>query len=701
MSKLSQLQQFKFLDLPTPNFRGLSWEDFQNKGYTIANLRFPVAVRSTFSEEDGAEKSYAGHFETKLQVSEDQLEKAIAEVFASYPQAEGNKVIIQEMIEPNYSGVLFAFHTGVWKLELVSGLGEQLVSGKVKPDVLLLPRFKPFDKWLFPFWQCWPGLEKLTLRENQALVHLSIAAKILQKNLPNPNGLDIEFAIANGQLYLLQARPITTPDEAEQVLTSANHKEILPPIPSRFMTALTCQSGELLFDYYRSLDPSLPKRSFIEKSAEMPWINLSALEDMMIHWGLPTRLVVESVGAQDFYQVNLRPYILLLKVPVFLKALWQQRRSISLVNQWILELARTVDQNRIARAAIWIANPGNAYLDWEADFQQLYVDLVTHMQRLTGAMSGPMNILQRIGWLGAVTAASKKKSASLDYLQAFAKFQKGLLDHKTFLKEYGHRGFYESDLGQPRIRELTEKELQQLMPLQAKTGKNKPRASQKKIPFWVNWIANRMLPFVHVRERLRHEAMKYFWSFREELLEVSQNQFGQDFKFWEFSTEELGVLFKGIMSLETLSKQDRLPPSGWDMDTFLSNRNGRRLPISILINVKGAPEKENGIGIFPGKVRGQVWRVDSPNLADLQKPDFKKTILVADALDPGWMPYFTQVDGVISYIGGLLSHASIVLREYGVPSITQLPAHITLGTGDWIEMDGSTGKIKIEKAHEP
>ena len=428
----------------------------------------------------------------------------------------------------------------------------------------------------------------------------------------------------------------------------------------------------------------------------MPWINLSALLDLMVHWGLPTYLVGDSVGAQDVYQVRIRPYVMLTKLPVFFKALWQQRFGIKIVKRWIEKNRVQVDDHKKSRAIFWENNPGKAFDDWLADFQKLYVDLVSHMQRLTSAMSGPMYILQRLGWLGKLAAASKQKSASMDYLRAISDLQSGKIDRSVFLAQFGHRGFYESDLGQSRFREYSEEDWDQLMPKGSPVQKRETNESIQ-VPFWTKWLAGRFFRHVHARENLRHEAMQFFWSFRAELKQVSQQLYGQDMQFWLYSIDELASLFRQEITLQELKDLKHPEPSGWDMDTFLSNDAGRRLPVSILSNVQGESQRDQGIGIYPGKVRGQVWRVHSAGSGQIQKPGFEKTILVADALDPGWMPYFTQVDGVISYIGGLLSHASIVLRESGVPSITQLPSHYDLQTGDWVEMDGSTGKIVIDE----
>ena len=150
------------------------------------------------------------------------------------------------------------------------------------------------------------------------------------------------------------------------------------------------------------------------------------------------------------------------------------------------------------------------------------------------------------------------------------------------------------------------------------------------------------------------------------------------------------------MQIEEMANAEGPKPVGWDMDTFLCNHHGRRLPITVLSNVSAdQDDRKHGVGVYPGRVRGQVWRVSVADLRAVSPPPFAAIILVADALDPGWVPYFSKVDAVVSYVGGLLSHASIMLREAGVPSITQLPAHITLQTGDWVEVDGQKGTITV------
>ncbi len=690
MSKLSQLQEFRRWRLPTPAFRAIDYSAYHRGDWSSGSLRFPLAVRSTFQAEDGAEQSMAGHFSSFLNVGRDQLPEAIGKVFSSYPYPEGQQVILQEMAPVELSGVLFAFREGVWKAELVAGAAGLAVAGQGKPESLLLPRFGRFDDWLSRWWPVWDGYPGPVQR--RALIRLSRYAGFLLKRMDAPHGLDIEFAISGSRLYLLQARPITTPEEAEVLLTTANHREILPSRPSRLMAAVITRSGEALFDYYRRLDPSLPAVSFIVGAAGMPWINLSALLDMMVHWGLPSRLVAQSVGADDPYRSGLRPWRLLRRLPVFVRALAQQWRCRHRVESWLSTLPSVLAQQAQQRDAMWRQDPAAAGQRWVDDFSRLYVQLVTHMQALTGAMAGPVSMLDRLGWLPRMADLLEAQSKSTDYLEAFREMQAGLRSRADFLRQFGNRGFYESDIGQARFREFSEQQWEKLLagggtvpvsPSRRQPGNNGLR----------RLILQRVALLIHTRERLRHEVMEAFWLFREELQRQCRPFFPDINTIWAFEPAELLAVLGGERS--PVPPPDYPARSGWDMDTFLCNRLGRRLSLDRLSNPAEAPDTgQTGIGIFPGKLRGQIWRVETAGIDQLQPPPFRPVILLADALDPGWIPFFSKVDGVISFTGGLLSHASIILRESRIPAITQLPRQKDLQTGDWIEMDGSTGEVR-------
>jgi pyruvate,water dikinase len=62
--------------------------------------------------------------------------------------------------------------------------------------------------------------------------------------------------------------------------------------------------------------------------------------------------------------------------------------------------------------------------------------------------------------------------------------------------------------------------------------------------------------------------------------------------------------------------------------------------------------------------------------------------------DVAWTPLFAQAAGLIVEVGGLLSHGSIVAREYGIPAVVGVTgATRTIRTGDRITLDGATGRV--------
>jgi pyruvate, water dikinase len=73
-------------------------------------------------------------------------------------------------------------------------------------------------------------------------------------------------------------------------------------------------------------------------------------------------------------------------------------------------------------------------------------------------------------------------------------------------------------------------------------------------------------------------------------------------------------------------------------------------------------------------------------------------ILVCESTSPNWTPAFGKIAGCVCDGGGMLSHAAIVGREYGVPTVTAVGvATLAIGDGDEIEVDGTNGRVTILK----
>jgi len=94
-------------------------------------------------------------------------------------------------------------------------------------------------------------------------------------------------------------------------------------------------------------------------------------------------------------------------------------------------------------------------------------------------------------------------------------------------------------------------------------------------------------------------------------------------------------------------------------------------------------------GVVEGKAR-VLKRLDE--IVGLEQGD----ILVCPTTNPSWAPVFTKIKAAVTDIGGLTSHAAIVCREYGVPSVTGTGvATSVIKTGDTIKVDGETGVVTI------
>jgi phosphohistidine swiveling domain-containing protein/Trk K+ transport system NAD-binding subunit len=106
----------------------------------------------------------------------------------------------------------------------------------------------------------------------------------------------------------------------------------------------------------------------------------------------------------------------------------------------------------------------------------------------------------------------------------------------------------------------------------------------------------------------------------------------------------------------------------------------------------GAGETLLGLGVGGGRARGRVRVVQPWNIDDLQPGE----VLVAKVTDIGYTPAFAYAAAVVTELGGPISHAAIVAREFGVPCVVNARGAATrLQTGALIEVDGATGEVTV------
>ncbi len=172
-----------------------------------------VSVRSSASNEDGNFKSFAGQYNTYLNIDEDNLEKSIKKCWCSLyeknileyeesPNIFGMNVIVQQMVDADFAGVAFSIDPTDDKnnysvIEIVEGLGEELVSGQKTPNKFLVRRqTSNID------------LKIGTINiDHQIIVDLEKIILKIEKIYGFP--VDIEYAIKGGEIFILQVRPIS------------------------------------------------------------------------------------------------------------------------------------------------------------------------------------------------------------------------------------------------------------------------------------------------------------------------------------------------------------------------------------------------------------------------------------------------------------------------------------------------------------
>nr|MDQ6949249.1 phosphoenolpyruvate synthase [Actinomycetota bacterium] len=212
--------------------------DYAQLGHDV-----PVAVRSSAASEDGDAASYAGQQETYLNVrGADNVILRIGDCWASFFTERalfyrarkgslndlGMAVVVQRLVPADVAGVMFTVDPVHGRkdrilVEAVLGLGEAVVSGEVTPDHYLLKRdgrlarqtiaMQPFMIRSLPE----GGTEEVQLSfeeggrrkvDDTTLARLAQIGRQLQEQLGAPQ--DVEWALSDGELYVLQSRPVTT-----------------------------------------------------------------------------------------------------------------------------------------------------------------------------------------------------------------------------------------------------------------------------------------------------------------------------------------------------------------------------------------------------------------------------------------------------------------------------------------------------------
>ena len=199
-----------------------------------------------------------------------------------------------------------------------------------------------------------------------------------------------------------------------------------------------------------------------------------------------------------------------------------------------------------------------------------------------------------------------------------------------------------------------------------------------------------------VRELPKYVMSKGVSIFREMLLEI-----GEELVAEERLDDKEDIFFLG---LEDIKSGEELQQSAIkNRETYRKEMKRSSIPRVVtstgetIFSARGSNKGNgyDGIPVSPGIHEGRVKVLENPENGNRLK---RGDILVTKATSPAWTPLFLKIGGLITEMGGPMSHGSVVAREYGIPAIAGIREATTrFKDGQLIRLNGETGKIKIIK----
>lgn len=291
---------------------------------------------------------------------------------------------------------------------------------------------------------------------------------------------------------------------------------------------------------------------------------------------------------------------------------------------------------------------------------------------------------------------------------------------EEFLEEFGHRAAGEFDPSRPRWRDdpstplgivrgnligdekgvhrerLQERKRQAqeaIDELQANAGRGLFGPIRRPL---VNHLVRTYRSHIHLRDEPKHAAAHLFAAWHEALQRAGEHLVSE------------GVLTKAddvwfLRREELLALVDDLDIDIPDIDARRrAHERHKRTDVPTLITSEGEiprVEREDlgentlvGTGVSTGVVEGTARIIHDPGNATLQSGD----ILVCPSSDPAWTPLFATASGLVTEVGGRLTHGALVAREYGLPAVVSVTgATERITDGQRIRVNGTQGTVEI------
>lgn len=775
------------------------------------------AVRSSATAEDLPDASFAGQQDTYLNIcGADAILESVRRCWISLftdrailyrTQNHFNHrdvllaVVVQQMVLPQVSGILFTAdpvngNRSVAAIDASYGLGEALVSGIVSADLYKVDKRSLreieaviADKQLAirPLPEGGTVQEKLNgaartarvLTAAQAIALTQIGNRI-EAHYGKPQ--DIEWALAEGDFYVVQSRPITSlyplpapqpTDGASHLYMSFSHAQVMtdPMSPmglsvwrllfpfgkesdsAQYNPLVAHAGGRLYIDIGPLLARSLPRRivpTLLENAD--PYI-AAAIKQLLAR----PEFRIENMSNQRANLHNLARWLRPIVLNAMANLLWRKPESrVAKANRWSADFSARVSsqlaaaQPGSARLAAACAILGDTMMDVLPELAPNIVagfmarallarvlknrvvstDIDALLRGLPGNVTTNMDL--EVGDLadvarrspalvGYLTSTSPGQILSgVQQVEGGAEFMQAL---QHFLDRYGMRGSSEIDISRTRWRDDPAPLLQVIVGNLQQPTAGAHRAQHAAMAAEGEAAANRLVAaaagglFGPVRQRLvrrlarvlrnsmavrehpKFLLIQVVGEVRKAVLEagailLKQQRLEQVEDVWFLELNELAEL----LDRPNDDPQARVAQRKADHARFWSltpprvmNNDGEI--ITAAMSRADLPEGAlAGNPVSAGVVEGVAHVVTDPHTQVLLPGE----ILVAPFTDPGWTPLFINAAGLVMEVGGMMTHGSVVAREYGIPAVVGvLNATQRIETGQRIRVHGDQGYVEI------
>ena len=760
--KARNLEILKEQGFPVPRFILVSENEEVDLSFSERDC---FAVRSNFSSEDSGEHSFAGQFLTRLNVNREKVEEAVQEVFASYAgsldykekanrgkaeyylkqQGKAETVLIQEMLFPEKSGVLFTKNPKGILSEMVVVLGQGLGDKVVEDQENVLTYHYFPGECLYQEGQG----TVIGLDEDELKTLFSLGEEIEQL-FQKP--MDIEFAIEKGKIYILQARAITTLDMhlPTRILDNSNISESFPgiclPLSESFagemysgiFTSLGRRFlGKRVSSYeavFQRMVGGFSGRMYYEISSWYDILRLLPFSGKIIPvWqgmlGVSNEEIFFSKKKPGFF---LKCRIALLFCYYFIVSQRKMKELDKFFQERYASYSKRVEEEEEAQALyrIFLEMKEDLLREWDITLMNDMVSFIsTHLYGKKTAFS--LETMKPVRALSALKAVARKHGLDSEeyrrekkkYISAYGDRIEGelKLETRTYRSNEELLDRWILDALETEETDCSEKDCEE-------TSRMEKHSEQKQRKSFLYRLAESSC---NNREISRLHRTRCFGLMRRIVDKIGEKTIG--FDVYYLSLDELKeFLFSGkdfslkiarerelrkayemlpvLSRVKLLGKVDRDPLAGeirvLSCESFKGKSEKSRVPFSEepkKVASKGKTESTPrvffGRGVSKGIFRGEVLKIKS--LQELRATEAKGKILLSYSTDPGWFSYLDMAEGLITERGSLLSHSSILARELEKPAVVNIP-HIMeeLQSGDIVEIDGDLGICSVIKQKE-